>query len=121
MEIYFKSRKIKIQVEKVSIYSTGLIFRTKNASNLFFNTKGKNLALTALFVFFPFLILWIDKKNKVVDFKIARPFTTRITSKRDFYSIVEIPFNSKNTRIITFFVGKKKMKIFKFSRLFFRR
>lgn len=109
MDVYFKKKKIKIPVRSVSIYSTGLIFRTRNTENLLFsNLRGKNMSLTALFVFFPFLILWLDGK-RVVDFRVARPFQWKISSNKTFLSVVEVPFNSKNRKIVEFFVGKRKI------------
>jgi len=107
MKIYFKKKEIEIPVKKVSIYSAGLILRTRNTSNLFFEKISKNPSLTAFFVFFPFLILWLDDKNNVVDFKIAKPFQFKIDSKKPFSSIVEIPLNIKNKKIFNFFDDKK--------------
>jgi uncharacterized membrane protein (UPF0127 family) len=110
MKIYFKKKKIEIPVKGVSIYSTGLILRTRNAPNLFFERVSKNPSLTAFFVFFPFLVLWLDDKKRVVDFRIAKPFQFKIDSKKPFSSIVEIPLNSKNIKFFNFFVGKKDVK-----------
>ncbi|MBI2043753.1 hypothetical protein HYT24_00110 [Candidatus Pacearchaeota archaeon] len=109
MDIYFKKKKIKIPVKEVPLYSTGLMFRTKNTSNLYFNLRGKNISLTSWFVFFPFLVLWVDERRKVVDFKVVRPFTMVINSQKKFHSIVEVPLNIKNVRIFGFFVGKRKI------------
>lgn len=106
-----KGRKITIPAKKVSLFSTGLILRTKNTKNLLFeNVLGKNFALTSYFVFFPFLVLWLDKGKRVIDFKIVRPFELKINSNKKTDSIVEIPINNRNKKIIRFFVGKEKFK-----------
>ncbi|PIO08458.1 hypothetical protein COU59_01585 [Candidatus Pacearchaeota archaeon CG10_big_fil_rev_8_21_14_0_10_34_12] len=105
--INHKGKKINIPAKKVSFFSTGLIFRTKNTKNLWFRNLPKgNFSLTSLFVFFPFLVLWLDEKNNVIDTRIAGPFKLSIKTKRIFSSIIEIPLNKRNIKIINFFVGK---------------
>ena len=111
--VSFRGRKILIDVKKTGFISrgTGLTFRTRNAKNLLFDfsklvTWQGNI--TSWFVFFPFLILWLDKNNKVIDFKVVEPFTFCIKQKKKFYKIVEIPFNNKNKEIIVRFIGNQK-------------
>ena len=60
------------------------------------------------FVFFPFLTLWLDKNNKVVDLRVVKPFVFSISGKEEFYKIVEIPFNLTNRKLIESFISKKE-------------
>jgi uncharacterized membrane protein (UPF0127 family) len=101
--------KIMVPAKKVPLSSAGLILRTRNTANLLFeNPGGENFDLTSWFVFFPFLVLWLDGKNNVVDSRIARPFEARIKSRRAFSRVLEVPVNERNREIIDFFVGGKK-------------
>ena len=109
--VRYNGKKINVPAKKVSLFSTGLILRTKNTGNIVFeNLHGRDFALTSWFVFFPFLALWLDKRKKVVDFRIVNPFEAKIISKKSFSSILEIPLNKRNTKIIESFVGKEKFK-----------
>ncbi len=109
--VIFKNRKIRVPAREVSFFSMGLIFRTRNTKNLWFKRIPEgNFSLTSFFVFFPFLVLWLDKKKKVVDLRIAGPFQARINTKKRFSSVIEIPINKQNKKIIKFFVGKERFK-----------
>ena len=113
MEIYLKKRKIILSAQRVSFWrrGIGLMFRTKQTENLLFEFKRYgNRPITSVFVFFPFLSLWLDSANNVVDFKIIRPFTPEIYAKNNFMKLVEIPFNDRNKKIIGFLVGEEKFK-----------
>lgn len=106
--------KIKIEVKPVdSVFSRGLglMFRAKNTGTLLFRfDRDVNISLTGFFVFFDFLVLWLDAENKVVDWKVARPFEFKISTAKKFRKIIEIPVNTSNMEIIDFFVGKERFK-----------
>ena len=113
MEIEIKKgkRKIKIPVVKTGFFrrGIGLMFRNKGTKNLLFEfTRDIRIAITSWFVFFPFLIIWLDSKNTVVEFKIVEPFTFKLTPKKKFRKFIEIPINAKNMEKIDFFVGKRR-------------
>ena len=82
----------------------GLMFRISRTDNLLFDISSKSASklLTAWFVFFPFLVLWING-NKVVDFRFVRPFEAFIDTTKGFSSIIELPLNKKNFKIVSFF------------------
>ncbi len=111
MIIYFKNRKISVPVKETGFFSKalGLTFRTSQTKPLLFDFQREVYqrgALTSWFVFFPFLAVWLDKNNRVLEFKIISPFTLKILPKKPFRRIVEVPLNAKNKKIIGFFVGK---------------
>ncbi|MEK6915135.1 MAG: hypothetical protein AABW89_01175 [Nanoarchaeota archaeon] len=109
--ILYKGKRLLIEVKKTNFLTKGLglTFRTKNTQNLIFDfskpvTWQGNL--TSIFVFFPFLALWLDNRNRVIAVKIVNPFTISISLKKPFYKIIEVPFNSKNEAILRNFIKK---------------
>jgi|SRR3989344_6587504 len=110
--VSFKGKRFPVDVCKAGFFrkGLGLIFRTRDTENLLFDfykdvTWQGNL--TSWFVFFPFLTLWLDDNNKIIDFKVVRPFIFSISQKKKFRRIVEIPFNDKNRDLIVRFIGEK--------------
>ncbi len=104
-----QGKKYSVQVKEMLGLERGfgLMFRTRKADNLlFFFSKPSRVAITAWFVFFPFLAVWCDKGKKVVDLRLVRPFETSFLPKKDASYLIEIPFNEKNEKII-----KKLMKV----------
>jgi len=92
MRVKSGGRFFEIDVKK-SNGIRGLVFRSREkAPALLFETKN---SLHSFFVFFPFVVLWIDDKNNVVDYKLVKPFKFYINSGKKFNKIVEIPINKK--------------------------
>jgi len=107
--VYSKGKKLKLEVKKCGflLRGRGLTFKSRKTNNLLFEfKKDSRPALTAFFVFFDFLVLWLDGKNRVIDFRIVRPFEFHINTKRSFRKVIEIPINYENRNIVKFFVGK---------------
>lgn len=82
-------------------------FREKAPSLLFDFRKDSNEPLHSLFVFFPFIAVWFNKK-KIVHVEIVRPFRFFICPKKPFTKILEIPMNKKYRRQINAIVGEAK-------------
>ena len=105
IKIGLSGKKIEINAEKVNPFSSfGLMFKTKWTNNLLFDFKkmGK-WAISSFFVFFPFLAIWLDEKNNVIEWKIVKPFTFSITPRQKFAKLVEIPINDGNKMLISNF------------------
>lgn len=120
MEFYFKLRDkiFKIDVKRllgIKNFTSGLMFvRRKKAQALLFDfKKSEKFSFTSLFVFFPFLILWLDEKNKVINMKKIKPFQMHISSVKSYYRVLEIPFNDKYKEILKNLVGASSRKTFK--------
>jgi len=100
----YKGKKILINAKECrgAAMGRGLMFRfKKNAPALVFSfSSPTTLALTSLFVFFPFLVLWLDDKNKIIAKKRVSPFKFMINQKEKFSRIIEIPINYKYKEII---------------------
>ncbi len=109
IQIKTKNRKISLNVRKCCFFGRfrGLMFRNREKSEalLFELNKKKRLSLHSFFVFFPFLVLWLDDKNSVLDSRKCRPFEFRINSEKKFSRIIEIPLNNKNKQIWKLLVG----------------
>jgi uncharacterized membrane protein (UPF0127 family) len=107
--INYKNKKIKVLAEDCNILqkSVGLMFsRRQKAKILLFNFKEKQkIMIHSIFVFYDFVAVWLDKKNKVVDMKIVRPFSPYVSHRKKAFSLVEIPINNHYRRIVKILVG----------------
>lgn len=100
-----KSKRIKIKdVKKVSKIGKliGLMFHPKEncPAMLFEFKKQTNIPIHSLFVFFPFIAVWLDDKNNIVDIRKIKPFRLSIKSDKSFYKLLEIPLNKKYSKNI---------------------
>lgn len=104
------NKQINISAKKVSELGkiSGLMFRKKNTENLLFEFKNlTKIAIHSWFVFFPFLAIWLDSKQKVIECKIVKPFTCFVEPSKPFKILVEIPINKRNRRVVKTLVGEK--------------
>jgi len=88
----------------------GLMFSRREKSRALLFEFKKPASIHSFFVFFDFLILWMDNKNNVVEWKIVKPFSWYEKSSRKFTKIIEIPVNQKYHSIVTFIVGERFKK-----------
>src|SRR3989344_3026513 len=95
----FKGRKLNIDAKKCGFFGKafGLMFTSKeNANALLFEFKKPiKLKIHSFFVFFSFIAVWFNKKGKVLEMKKIKPFTVAVSSKKNFYKLLEIPINNK--------------------------
>ena len=106
INIRYLNKSIKINVRKLGVFSKGigLMFKSRESENLLFNfNKDVKISIHSFFVFFPFLVLWLDAENNVLEWKIVKPFCLRVLPKNKFRRFVEIPINEENKEIIKFF------------------
>lgn len=114
MKIQNGSKKIEIpDVKKLSEFGKikGLMFcRRENAKPLLFEfKKPSKTRIHSFFVFFSFLAIWLDSKNKVLEYKIVTPFTLSVSPKKNYFKLLEIPFNKKYGKFIgLFFSGFRR-------------
>lgn len=108
MKIRINKKGVDINTKKVSGLGkfAGLMFKSRNAPNLLFlNTN----TIHSYFVFFPFLAVWLDEKNNVVDLSVVKPFTLSASPSKPAKKLVEIPFNDENKPLIRLLVGKRRL------------
>lgn len=113
MEINYKGKKIEIKARELGFFGkiTGLMFKTSLNDNLLFEFKSDvKMAIHSFFVFFSFLAIWVDEKNKVLEWRIVMPFTVAVLPKKPFRKLIELPLNKGNMKIFRFFVGKETFK-----------
>lgn len=111
--IKYKKKRLKIIAEDCNLLGkiVGLMFSRREKSKiLLFDFKRKQkIKIHTIFVFYPFIALWVDGKNHVVDLKIVKPFTPCVSSKKPVFKLVEIPINNFYKKIITaLLVGNQK-------------
>ncbi|MBI2452392.1 DUF192 domain-containing protein [Candidatus Pacearchaeota archaeon] len=112
MKINHGKKTISVKAKKLSELGKfiGLMFKSKNTENLLFEFKNKRLiSIHSLFVFFHFLAIWLDDKDNIVEYRIIKPFSFIIKPKNPAKKLIEIPFNSKNKKILKIFVEKGKI------------
>jgi uncharacterized membrane protein (UPF0127 family) len=106
--IRYKNRKIKVIAEDCNFWRkfSGLMFsRREKAGILLFDFKEKQkIAIHSVFVFYPFVAVWLDKKNKIVDLKVVKPFVLCVSPKKSCFKLVEIPINEKNKETVDLLV-----------------
>jgi len=106
MKIFLGKKSIEIKVRKVSFLGkfVGLMFSSRKKGNLLFEfRKEGRYAIHSFFVFYKFLAIWLDDKNRVLEWKVVKPFTPNISPKKPFRRLIEVPFNEENEDILKFF------------------
>jgi uncharacterized membrane protein (UPF0127 family) len=109
MDVYVGSMRVALDAKKVAGLAKifGLMFRTKNTRNLLFEFKKKmKVPITSLFVFFSFMVLWLDEENNILDIDIVRPFRLSVSPNVEYEKFIEIPINDSNQELVDFFVDK---------------
>jgi len=100
--ISFEAKRLPYQS-----YWLGLMFRTRNTENLLFDLPGR-WGIHSFFVFFSFLAVWLDEKNKVLDWRIVRPFTFLARPRKKFAKLAEIPVNKRNRLLLSNFTTTRE-------------
>jgi len=103
----------KIDVKECSGWrrAIGLMFKKKEKVQalIFEFKKPTKMKIHSFFVFFPFIAIWLDKKGDVIDFKIIKPFSFSVSTKRSFSKLIEIPLNKKYKNFTEILVGNRKV------------
>lgn len=101
--LQYKNKKINLEVKKCNFFQrfSGLMFtRQETARALFFDfEKEVRIPIHSFFVFFPFVAIWLDDKNQVIEKRIVKPWKFSILPKKPFVNLIEIPLNSKYINI----------------------
>jgi uncharacterized membrane protein (UPF0127 family) len=111
INIKLKNNKIKLNVYKLSEVGKfiGLMFKSRGCKNLMFNFNSPGRwSIHSFFVFFDFMAIWVDDKNNVINWKIVKPFTFKVTPKKEFSTLIELPLNEMNKKLIRYIVDKGK-------------
>jgi uncharacterized membrane protein (UPF0127 family) len=100
----YNKKRFEIEVKLCNSFEkvSGLMFRNKKRAQalLFKFNRPTRLRIHSLFVFFPFIAVWLDDREEVVDLKMIKPFRSSVSQKKYFTKLVEIPFNERYRDII---------------------
>jgi len=99
----YKGKKIKIKVKKISnIFQEafGLTFTRKKKAQALLFELNKSFAIHSYFVFFPFIAIWLDKNNKVIEIRKVKPFAFHLKPKKPFKKLIEVPINNKYKKLV---------------------
>lgn len=103
--IKYRKKKIKIIADDCNFLKkgSGLMFsRREKAKILLFDFKQKQkIIIHSFFVFYPFVAIWLDEKNKIVEKKVVNPFNPYVSSRKSVFKLIEIPINKKNKHILS--------------------
>ena len=114
INLNYKGKKYLLKVKQVGFFreAWGLMFVPKlRAKPLVFEfEKSTKMAIHSWFVFFPFIAIWLDANNNILEFKIVKPFKFHISPSIKYNKLVEVPLISKYAQIMKFLVGNKKFK-----------
>ena len=114
MKINFKGKAIEIPGVKECkglAMGTGLmLLRKEKAKALLFKFKiPTRIVIHSFFVFFPFVAIWLDDKNKVMEIKKVKPFVPLVSSRKSHFQLVEIPTGQKYQQLIKILVDDRKI------------
>jgi uncharacterized membrane protein (UPF0127 family) len=91
-----KTLNIKIKPLKTPIQKTlGLMFK-KNSPPLLFIFKKPTRQPIHSFFCKPFIAIWLNKKNQIIEIKKVKPNQLSIKPKQKFTKLLEIPENNPN-------------------------
>ena len=109
---FYRGKKfLNVSVLRVGFFAQfiGLMFsRRKTAIRLFSYESDRCVPIHSWFVFYPFLIAWLDSKNRVIERRVVKPFTSCVLPSKKCRSFLEIPIDEKYRKEIEFIVGKRQ-------------
>ncbi len=117
MRIFLKYKKERVNVDlKVcNCFERflGLMFAKKEKAKalLFDFKKSVKIPIHSFFVFFPFIAIWLDGKNKIIGLKIIKPFRFCVCPKNFFSKLIEIPVNRRYNNVVTVLCSSVTRKI----------
>ena len=115
INLRYKKKKFKIDAKFCNWFEkfSGLMFvkREKAKALLFGFQKPVRQAIHSYFVFFPFVAVWLDGKNKIVEVKSVKPFNLFVRPKKNFCKLVEVPINKKYKTVAELLLSSATRKI----------
>jgi len=97
----YRGKKVSLNCRECGFFSFGLMFRSRKTAPCVFEFDAPtDFKISSLFVPFPFIAVWIGDDGRVMEKRIVKPFTLSVKSKKPYYTLVEIPLNKINSKII---------------------
>jgi len=109
MEVKVGGRSLSVDAVSVGAFGKfrGLMFRRRQKAPMLLFETGERFSIHSVFVFFDFLVLWLNDENTVVDYKIVKPFSLYENSDKKFSKILEIPVSKQYYDKVKFVVGER--------------
>ncbi len=110
IQLSYKNKKINLEVRNCKYFFQkirGLMFRRRGNAPalLLFDLKNPHrFKIHSLFVFFPFVAVWLDDKNNILEIKRINSWKFCILPKKKFCKLVEIPCNKRYKGILPILV-----------------
>lgn len=109
IKIFYKGKSLNLDLKEMKGFKKGigLMFcRREKAKALLFEFKRPvKIAIHSWFVFFPFVGIWLDERNKIISIKKVSGFRNNVSPKQKFSKLIEIPINKNYLEIVKFLVG----------------
>ncbi len=106
IKLNYHGKKFEIDLKICNRFEKflGLMFNEREkAQALLFDFKGRTkMRIHSLFVFFPFVAIWLDDKDRIIEIKKIIPWRLIIFPRKSFYKLIEIPINKKYKKIVEF-------------------
>jgi len=107
IKLNYNGKKFEIDLRTCNWFDMfrGLMFRRREKASalLLFNFKKPvRMKIHSLFVFFPFIAVWLDDKDRIIEIKKIIPWRLIIFPKKSFYKLIEIPINKKYKKLWNF-------------------
>lgn len=106
--VYYKNKKISLEAHECTFFEKGigLMFsRKENARVLEFAFDNDVLmGIHSYFVFFDFLAVWVDSRDRVIQVDRVKPWVRFLRPKKEYRRLIEIPINKKNMDLVKQFM-----------------
>jgi len=112
-KLTYKKKEFTIDLKKCKGIKKGfgLMFTSKKRAKplLFEFKKPARTSIHSWFVSFPFVAIWLDENNKVLDYEVVYPFRSRVMPSVKYTKLIEVPLTSKYAVIMKFLVDHRKV------------
>lgn len=117
--IIFEKEDVSVKIELSCVpffrQGIGLMFSKRERANaLLFNFgRNTNISLFSYFVYYPFIAIWLDEDDNVIDIRVVDPFLFGIRPSKKFRKVIEIPISQKYKEVCDFLLNSsnKSLKI----------
>lgn len=92
-------------IKKIS----GLMFKSKDTSALLFKFSSPTDEPIHSFFCPYFLAIWLDEKNRILEYKLITPNKLSIKPKEKYSKLLEIPLNNKYSSVVKLLIKKEKV------------
>jgi uncharacterized membrane protein (UPF0127 family) len=108
----FGKRKLLLNIKKQSFFEIGrglLFYSREKAPILMYKSNNPKLdAIHSWFVNFPFLAIWLDKNNNILEIRRIDPWKIHANHDGNWNKLIEVPISKRYDDKIKLLVGIAK-------------